>query len=360
MVDFSPKRSARPLAVVALLLAGGWLLAGALFKLTQGSPALLPAFMRELPLSLETLYPIVIGIELAVVASAWLRPSLGWLVLAGQYTVFFGVLALQIAAGEESCGCMGSKVSLTPWQMLGIDGTLFALLMFSRPWSGLPRGGAPLPLLGLVVAGLLALPWFGGRGQAVDPGRIRAAQGSGAREVVAPEGANAGPEGEQSPGAVNGGDASPGGGATAGEATPDQVESPASVPSQGWTVLDPRKWVGQDVFSIDAAEWLGEETVAMLPFDGLWVFYRQQCDHCRDHLLELANSEQGQRQVGLIRVPEASDTPDNSVILLRPEGPHVFECALPAGVDYVLSTPADATVAGGVVVDARENIQAGH
>ena len=55
MPEDTLQRTTRPLTVVALLLAGGWILAGALFKLLQGSPALLPAFMRDLPLSRQKL-----------------------------------------------------------------------------------------------------------------------------------------------------------------------------------------------------------------------------------------------------------------------------------------------------------------
>lgn len=356
MPEDTLQRTTRPLTVVALLLAGGWILAGALFKLLQGSPALLPAFMRDLPLSLETIYPLVIGIELAVVSIAWLRPRPGWALIALQYLVFFGVLSVQIARGEESCGCMGSEVTLTPVQMLAIDGTLFTLLMLSRPWSGFGTSGLPIPAVGAIAAVLLALPWFGGRGRSVSPEDVVRDRTESAQNEV-PSGIEGGATARPSDG-------------TDGTVEPDVVleEVDADVPvepapeegtgggSQGWTVLDPASWVGLDVFSLDITPWLGEDQVALLPQDGLWVLYRQQCDHCRDHLLELSNTEHGQRMVGLIRVPEPSDTPDNSIIVLKPQGPHVTEVELPAGVDYVLSTPADATIQGSVVIEAREDI----
>ena len=121
-------------------------------------------------------------------------------------------------------------------------------------------------------------------------------------------------------------------------------------------VFYPDRWVGQDLFSIPLADYMLAEDVALLPDTGLLVFYRQQCDHCRDHLLELASSELGERRLGLIRVPEPNDTPGNSLIVVKPEGPHVSEVSLFEGVEYVLSTPAEAEVEGFVVTAAREGV----
>jgi len=345
----------RPLALLALILASVWILTGALFKLLQGSPALLPAFMHDLPLSVETIYPLVIGIELGVVAIALLRPREGWILVTLQYLAFFSVLGIQIARGEESCGCMGKNVELAPTTMLAIDGALFALLMVSRPWSGLGR---------IVVVGLFVLPRFVGRGQAIDPaevlGKIESAPGAfvdgdprvdpgGAAtrtdppvtDVLDPD-VVANPDGDQ-PGA------SP---TQPGTETIPAPAPPAVTPeAQGWTVLSPDKWIGKDVFDIDLAQWTD---VGMLPLDGTWIFYRTTCEHCRDHLIEVANADDGSKLIGLIRVPDPGDSPDNRIVHIMPQGGHVMHVELPAGVEYVLTTPADAEIVGGVVQTARE------
>ncbi|MEO0650347.1 MAG: MauE/DoxX family redox-associated membrane protein [Planctomycetota bacterium] len=382
MTSTTDARSTRPLTVIALLLAGGWILTGALFKLLQGSPGLLPAFMKEWGLPLEQVYPTVIGIEFAVVAIAWLRPRPGWILLALQYLAFFGVLGVQIARGEESCGCMGGSVKLAPVVMLAIDGTLFGLLLASRPWSGLGFSGLPKPLVGIAAAALVVLPWFGERGQEVDDttlallkakaqqAKTQQAQPPAAAEPVIHDH----PLTDETVGSeVPGGAVSPAleapGEGEAPTTEPDVVatevapEPPAPDPevestdSAGWTVFYPDRWVGQDLFSIPLANYLLEDELALMPDSGLIVFYRQQCDHCRDHLLELANVELGQRRIGLVRVPEPSDTPDNSLIVVKPEGPHVSEATLIEGIEYVLNTPAEIEVEGFVVTAAREGIQ---
>ena len=66
-----------PLARWALRLAALWLTAGAVAKLFFGTPALLPAVIREhSPLSLDLTYTLVIGVEFALVALCFLRPRL--------------------------------------------------------------------------------------------------------------------------------------------------------------------------------------------------------------------------------------------------------------------------------------------
>jgi hypothetical protein len=345
----------RPWAVLALFAAGGWILAGAGFKWLWGSPALLPRFMHELSVGVEVLYPAVIGIELAVVAVAWLRPRPGWVLLVLQYLVFLGVLAVQIQRGEESCGCMGSKVDVAPWQMLVIDGTLLGLLLLSRPWSGIAGRGLPGVAVAVAAIGLLALPWFTGRGQAADPHDLR-------RRLDAARAAEATAQASRSndapaPAAPADSPSEPTAAVGPAPTAPTAPTPAAPAATVGWAVLRPETWVGQDAFSLDLAQWLDP---ALLPLDGLWVFYRRQCDHCRDHLIELASSEVGQRQVALIRVPEPSDTDENNLVVIRPSGGHVVEVSLPTGVEWVLSTPADAVLEGATVVSARENIQVGH
>ena len=67
--------------------------------------------------AIGTLYRVAIGIELAVVAFALLRPRFGWALLVLQYLAFLGVLGVLIGQGVESCGCMGSTVSIAPGGM---------------------------------------------------------------------------------------------------------------------------------------------------------------------------------------------------------------------------------------------------
>ncbi|QDU65566.1 MauE/DoxX family redox-associated membrane protein [Engelhardtia mirabilis] len=360
----------RPLALLALALASVWILTGALFKLLQGSPALLPKFMHELPISVTTLYPLVIGIELAIVGFAWLRPRQGWALIALQYLAFFGVLGIQIARGEESCGCMGKNVSLAPTTMLAIDGTLFALLLISRPWSGLGRFVMPLPVAAIAAIALFALPHFVGRGQAMDPSQVRAmregASGAGIDKspTADPDGAasRSQDEAQQMASAEPAPGSASSEAATTHGATQPQAPAPSPVedvdevvaPAQGWTIIAPEDWVGKDVFDIDLAQWVD---VASLPLDGTWILYRTTCEHCRDHLIDVTNADDGSELIGLIRVPDPGDSPENRIVHIMPQGGHVMHVELPRGVEYVVTTPADAEIMGGVVQAAREGIE---
>lgn len=401
--DFPDTARVRPLALLALAAASLWILTGALFKLLEGSPALLPAFMHELPISVELIYPVVIGVELAVVSLALLRPRFGWGLVALQYLAFFGVLGIQIARGEESCGCMGGNVTIAPITMLAIDGVIFAALLATRPWSGLGRFGLPLPIAAVAALAALVAPNFVGRGQSVDLEAVRerlaSMDGTAGTAAGAPGSSGAAGGGSSSNAAsgpatgvvAGGGDAAAtagaGDGATpasgssgegAGDATDgsatdgaapqpgtddgapaevaqEQPEQPVTPPepveeeSLGWQIFDVEDWVGMDVFETDLAAYLD---LAMLPLDGTWVFYRTTCDHCAEHMIDLMNAPPG-KPLALIRIPEPGDNEDNRVVHLMPAGVQV---ELPAIVEYVLTTPADMEVEGGIVAGAREGI----
>src|SRR5689334_21453 len=134
-----------PYARWMLRLCALWLAAGALMKLEVGSDKLLPAVIREhTPLPLLTTYALVIGIELALVALALLRPRLAWPLFVALFVFFDFVLTTQIAAGETSCGCFGDGVHVSPKLMLLVDSALLFGLLATRPWASIRTRGANL------------------------------------------------------------------------------------------------------------------------------------------------------------------------------------------------------------------------
>lgn len=300
--DVNPPRSRQALVWVVLIAL--WVAAGAFFKLFWGTPALLPAVVRDLPLELGLTYRLAIGIELAIVAIALSRPRWGWLLQVALLAVFDLVLTTQLAAGETNCGCFGGKFSMPPWLMMLIDSALLVGLLTARPWKNL---GAGLPLV--VPAGLaaaaLALPWLFDR--QVQEG-----------EVVA----NGQP--------------------VAGQ----------------WIELDVEKWVGQEIWdtALGKPPLSAHVDVAALPLDGLWVFYRQTCEHCAKHLAKLAESEHGERLITLVQLEEPNDTLANRVVNAMPDGNFVQHARLPASISYVLQTPAELVLEGGKVVAAAEGV----
>ncbi|MEY2784468.1 MAG: hypothetical protein RL277_672, partial [Planctomycetota bacterium] len=148
-----------PLALWSVRLSALWLATGALAKLFIGTPAFLPEFIRnQTPFSLDVTYMLVIGTELALVALAFLRPRNAWWMLAGLFVFFDFILTTQIAAGEESCGCFGGQIKVSPWLMMSIDSALLLALLASRPWTTLQAVGAGLPVVAAAMLVTFAAP----------------------------------------------------------------------------------------------------------------------------------------------------------------------------------------------------------
>ncbi|MSR63095.1 MAG: hypothetical protein EXS08_11695 [Planctomycetes bacterium] len=293
-------------ALAAVWLIAAWVLAGAVFKLGWGTPALLPAGVRafgeRLGLGLGLTYKFAIGIELAIVAAALTKPRWGWLLQVALLVVFDVVLTQQIAAGVANCGCFGAKFSMDPRVMLGIDSTLLVALLAARPWSCLGPGLPYFVPLALGAIGI-AVPWFYDR---------ELPQG----EIV-------------------------GNGKT--------IENP-------YALLDIGKWIGQDIWDTP----LGKPPLSQyvdvkaLPLDGLWVFWRATCDHCAVHLKHLAETEHDERDITLVQLEEPNDSLANQVVHAMPDGLRVQRARLPASISYVLQTPGELLLEAGKVVAAQE------
>jgi hypothetical protein len=304
LADVTPN-GRRRFALFWIGLISAWVLTGAAFKLFWGTPALLPAVVRDLPLELGLTYNLAIGIELAVAGVSLSRPRWGWVLQVVLLLAFDAVLVTQIAAGETNCGCFGAKVSVPPWLMLVIDSSLLLGLLASRPWARL--GAGPSPTVPVAVAALaLALPWLLDR-----------------------------------------------------QVRPGQVVADGKPVEGDWIDLRIRDWIGMDVW--DTA--LGREPLSRfldvnaLPLDGLWVFWRQTCEHCAKHLARLAESEHGERLIALIQLEEKTDTPANRVVHAMPDGNFVQHARLPPSIAYVLQTPAELVLEGGRIVAAHEAVE---
>ncbi len=281
-----------------------WLLTGAFFKLFVGTPNDLPPVVRSLPLEAGLTYNLAISIELSLGFCALVKPSWAWFLLCGVLLTFDGVLITQLAAGDANCGCFGSKITMPPWLMLTIDSVLLCGLVISRPWRGMPRG-LPVSVPILTIAIGLAMPWF------LD------------RQI------------------------------TTGEITSDGETLGAS---NAWILLDIEDWIGREIFDTPLAEAPLSDHIdvdSLLP-EGLWVFWRQTCDHCAEHLAQLAVQEVGERIVTLIQLREPFDTEGNRVVHLLPTGGFVQSVALPESIQYVIQTPAEMLLENGKIVGAKE------
>ena len=292
-------------AHLSILLPVLWLATGASFKLFAGTPKDLPPILFDLGLDIDLVFRVAIGVELSIVSLAVFRPTLGWRLLALQYVVFLALLVQLAASGADSCGCMGSSVTLTPLTMIGIDGALLALLLTARPGKLRFAARGPAGLTPALVAGALVFPWvYIDAGTA--PPKLDPADGTG---------------------------------------QPAEVEKPRYV------VLELAEWVGQDVCSTRLASYVDCESGA-LPIDGLYVFYRQTCEHCQEHLITLFEENVG-LPIVLVKINEKGDNPENNLIYVKPE---CIEIELDPEIEWVIETPADLELAGGMVVRGEEGI----
>ncbi len=288
------------LAPSIVRLAAAWILAGAAFKLIWGSPADLPAILHDVPMPLGTFYRLAIAVELTIGLLALLVPALVAPAVAALLAFFCALLVAMAWRGDASCGCFGTSVTIPPLAMLAIDGALLVLLLALRPWRRrtVPRRSWVAPLALAVTVAAVASPWL------LD------------RELAAP----AGEQGDE-----------------------------AGLP--GYVVLDVEDWVGRPLAETPLGRFLDP---GVLPSDGLLVVYRMTCSHCAEDLFELAASDDGTRPITLVRVIDDGEQEADHVVEIKPEGPHVRDVALPRGVDWVVTTPAELELEAGVIVAARE------
>lgn len=276
-------------AAIVVRLAGLWVLAGAVAKLFLGTPKDLPEIVRTLaPFGLDLTFHLVIGVELAIVCLAWLKPRLGWPVVLALFAFFDFILVSQLLAGAESCGCFGASIKVEPGWMLAIDSVLLFALLLSRPWSGIRGPGLPTALLAAAIVVSFALPWL----------------------VIPSLTAN----------------------------TTDGL-----VPR--YLIWKPEKWVNRPIYEIeDLTRWVKTEE---FPMDGRVVLWRQSCDHCAAHLRLMAEKDDGMQSILLVQIRD--DLKEGRSVDMMPNGPHVTNAALPENLQVDLTTPWELRIEGGIV-----------
>jgi len=290
---------------LAVLLPALWLAIGASFKLFLGGPNDLPLFITQFGRDLDLLNLVfcgAIGIELSIVILALLRPAIGWRLLALQYCIFLGILVQLELSGAASCGCLGANSSLSPLAMMGIDSVLLALLLLAKPWRLEFSARGPAWLAPALIIGALWLPW-----RIIDSG--------GTTEV-------------------------------------EQLR---------FVDLQPAQWVDQNILSTPLGPHLDldpELDAHYLDYCS-WVFYRQTCDHCSEHLGQLERDYIGLPMV-LVKINEDGDNEENDVtkeVVDRLRGGELVKVIeLTKDIQWVIETPAGLELEGGVVTRGEEGI----
>ena len=282
-------------STVVVRLAGLWILAGAAAKLFLGTPKDLPEMVRTLaPFGLDFTFHLVIGIELAIVCLAWLKPRIAWPVVLALFAFFDFILVTQLAAGAKSCGCFGATIKVSPWLMLGVDSVLLISLLVSRPWSSIRGAGLSSLALAAGIVASFGLPWL----------LIRAPSASSAGGAEAPR----------------------------------------------YVVWNPEKWVNRPIYEIeDLTRWVKSD---QFPMDGTVVLWRQGCEHCAAHLRLMAEHDDGMKSILLVQIRD--DLKDGRAVDMMPHGDHVLNAALPENQEVVLQTPWELRVEGGMITAALD------
>lgn len=292
MTQDLPSRSG--FAPVVVRLAGLWILAGAVAKLFLGTPKDLPPVVREhSPFGLDMTFHLVLGIELSVVALAWIVPRLSWPAIVALFAFFDFILVTQLAAGAKSCGCFGESIKVDPRIMLGVDSALLLALLLARPWrSGVGSVGRRIAPLAACIAVAFAVPWI----------------------VI------------RNPGAST------------------------STAAPRYVVMEPEKWVNKMVFDVeDLTRWIEPDK---LPTDGKIVIWRQGCEHCAAHLRLMADDKDETVPILLVQIRD--DLKDSRAVDLMPDGANVTHVELPENQEVVLQTPWELRVEGGVITAALD------
>lgn len=311
-----------------------WVIAGAAFKLIDGSPRALPPATILQPanragLDLYLVVAAFASIELFAGALMILVRRFSRAVALAMLTAFCLVLINEIRSGSAACGCLGSH-SPPPWAMLAIDGTLAAVVLaLPRPWRSLGDRLGP-PLLTAAVFGVVAT--------VVSFAMVPRSHGDPGRDAPPPIRA---PE--------------PGGGASAPTATAaiDPDRNPDVLPPPAyWMTPNLDLWLGRDWREIPLFRYMERWPTGMGAAKRYVVFYSRTCDHCLPLFQDLS--------VIPIDAPVAAVEVPASKTRLRGDGAWTMpdvQCesfALPLGCEWIIQTPLVLTIEEGVITCAQE------
>jgi len=344
MQNSAPHDTATPHApaVAATLMCRavvpGWILAGALFKLWERNPQLLPkpvtdvtdfVFVTMAGIPRERyLDPAMRGMVAVEVAAALLMAfgpaRLSRAIGIAMLALFCTILLVLIASGAASCGCFGNSGPSPGW-MLAIDGALLAGLVALRPSHAAGRfpTGAVMTAAAIVGAALaFAVP-------AREGVKLEDTSAAGTAPMATP----------------------PAPTPDAGHAAAQPAPEPSSAPwppmpatAKPWYAPEFPDWKGK---RLDA-----QELMLLIPRPlpvnlnagrHHIVFMREDCEHCHALLTKYFS--------GPLPTPTMTvAVPDATGELLENPCTECGKAQFPAGITYVFSTPVLLTVQDGVVV----------
>ncbi len=374
-----------------------WLFTGALVKLLDGTPALLPKQVRGVytwiakivgmgaEADLTRFFDIAlrgtISMEFTLAAAMILLPRFSRAIAALVLTLFVAILVSVVISGDASCGCFGSK-GPPPIVVLIIDGSLLACVLFFKPKHATRQAKTTGALAGAWVAAsafAVAITFGLPAKMMVQAQPIENAPPSStataSTTIPAPSTTAATITANTS--ATTPTIPAPTTTANTSATTPTSKQLPAQTPatatssasSSAWpkppAQLQPyympqvEQWVGKPLRSQPLAALIQQPLPANLE-QGRWIvmFFRKDCDHCHE-VLEKHFMVKLPAPTLLISIPDtnpASELPNPCT--------ECIETSFIKGPEYVVGTPILMSIENGIVkrvcidTDNRESLEA--
>ncbi|MDG2292343.1 MAG: DoxX family protein [Phycisphaerales bacterium] len=302
-----------------------WVLSGALFKIAERSPKLLPKnFIQQMEgigFDLYLVLALLIAIEFVAVAVMLLIPKLARVAAVFMLVAFCLVLLNELRAGNiESCGCLGAA-SPPPWLMLIIDFILLLGVVFFKPRPlqlTSPRNGWIIATGCILITSGLAF------------GLVLSEAGAGGVITIEPKTDPA-----------------------SSTAQNDDATTPTTTTSlPSYYVLDTSDWVGKNIQDIDLVQYITNLPDSINEGQQYLIFYSRTCDHCQ-MLLELYFGYGSPVPTTLVAIPESKSGFATEGLLENP----CLDCTtleLPVGTDWLMTPPILLAIEDGIVQCAKE------
>ena len=347
-------------SVVCRAIVPAWLFTGALVKLLDGTPALLPKPVRaiytwmanqfgmgaeaDLTRFFDVALRATISMEFMLAAAMVLLATFSRALAALVLMLFVGILTSVVISGDASCGCFGSK-GPPPIVVLIIDATMLACVLYFKPRQPQTQR-----------TGTYAGAWIGASAFA-----LAITFGMPAKMLVQAQpdqGASALPKSTQSNTAAAGTNA------TTSATTPTTISAttptttsattPTTTSANAWPMppaqLQPyympqiEQWIGKPLRSQPLAALIQQPLPSNLE-QGRWIvmIFRKDCEHCHE-VLQTHFMVKLPAPTLLISIPDtnpASELPNPCS--------DCIETAFIKGPEYVVGTPILLSLENGIV-----------
>lgn len=332
-----------------------WVLAGAAFKLYERTPSNLPSGMLAVAkgagTDLNLLLRLLIGLEFFAVGVMFFVPRLARAMAIFMLTCFCSILIWELIRSATKCGCFGS-ITIKPWQMLTIDGTLLLLTVVFNPNTGKPAGepsqrqsfampafaSAVLLAIGLAIA-------FGVPDRAPTIQRVIDDQTPTTAHATPPT-TQASTSTQPDVIAIQRVTASL-------PADPTVNPNPLPIPNSWYTKVPTDQWMGKPWRDLEIFQLMPRWPKDMDKGKRYVVFYSRTCEHCQamfwDDLIVPLDAP-----ITAVEIPQSKDVLTALDAWAMPPAEHVELLALPLGCNWIIQPPLAVVLQDGIVTCANE------